>query len=146
MLPRVHLIRAGTLADVEALTRLGDELGYVSSVAAMRERLRQVRASEGDAVFVAEVEQCVHAFCHVALRPSLLDQRSAELLALVVTEVSRSRGLGGALVRAAEDWGRSRGCRVLMVRSNVIRARAHELYRRLGYDRQKSQHVFRKTL
>jgi len=64
----------------------------------------------------------------------------------VVHEDARGRGVGRALVSAAEDWARERGYTMVSVRSNVIRRDAHEFYKGLGYEPTKSQFKFRKKL
>jgi ribosomal protein S18 acetylase RimI-like enzyme len=46
----------------------------------------------------------------------------------------------------AQNWARLHGARQLRVRSNVVRERAHGLYRRLGFAETKRQAVFDKEL
>jgi predicted N-acetyltransferase YhbS len=58
----------------------------------------------------------------------------------------RRRALGGALVRAAEQWARECGAERVMVRSNAVRAESHAFYPALGFALVKTQHVYRKTL
>jgi len=50
------------------------------------------------------------------------------------------------LLRAAERWAKSKGCKNMSVRSNVIRERAHTFYLRNGYQHYKTQKAFRKNL
>ena len=68
----------------------------------------------------------------------------AELIGLVVDSAARRRGLGRALVDAAEQWARSRGLTTVKVRSNVTRELSHPFYEALGYVREKTQHSYRK--
>ena len=77
---------------------------------------------------------------------SLASGEQAELVGLVVDEALRGRGIGAALVTAAEAWARERGLARLRVRSNVTREATHSFYRRLGYEEVKRQVVFRKSL
>ena len=65
---------------------------------------------------------------------------------LVVDEKRRSAGAGAKLLRAAERWAKSKGCKNMSVRSNVIRERAHAFYLRNGYQHYKIQKAFRKKL
>jgi GNAT superfamily N-acetyltransferase len=55
-------------------------------------------------------------------------------------------GLGRDLVDVAENWALSRGLSSLTVRSNAARELSHPFYEALGYAREKTQHVYRKTL
>lgn len=51
---------------------------------------------------------------------------------LIVSDGSRSRGAGKALLAAAEDWARKRNCFVLTLESANWRERAHAFYLREG--------------
>jgi GNAT superfamily N-acetyltransferase len=66
----------------------------------------------------------------------------AELVALVVDEGHRGRGVGAALVDAAADWAANQGYPTLRVRSNIVRERTHAFYERRGFTHSKTQHVF----
>jgi GNAT superfamily N-acetyltransferase len=70
----------------------------------------------------------------------------AEISGLVVDETLRSRGVGKALLNAAEDWARSVGCAAISVHSNIVRDRAHHFYVNNRYELVKTQKVFRKSL
>jgi len=53
--------------------------------------------------------------------------------------------VGRLLMQQAEQWAREQGYSEVILRSNVIRARAHKFYESLGYTPIKSQKVFRKV-
>ena len=55
-------------------------------------------------------------------------------------------GIGKLLMERAEMWAREHGCKIVSLRSNVIRERAHAFYERLGYKHVKTQKSFRKVL
>jgi GNAT superfamily N-acetyltransferase len=57
--------------------------------------------------------------------PSVVLDPFAVISGFVVDESLRSRGIGKALLNAAEDWARRVGCAALSVNSNIIRDRAH---------------------
>ena len=59
---------------------------------------------------------------------------------------ARRSGAGRRLIAAAEDWTRARGLRELFLRSSVDRTEAHVFYPALGFERSKTQHVYRKSL
>jgi GNAT superfamily N-acetyltransferase len=53
---------------------------------------------------------------------------------LVVTASRRSSGIGKALLDAASEWARERGCTHVMLDSGNARKDAHRFYRREGMD------------
>jgi ribosomal protein S18 acetylase RimI-like enzyme len=139
-------IRPATPADREALARLSTQLGYRMSSEQSDARLRELSASDDQALLVAESEGRAVAWIQTEVSRVFEALRQAEICGLVVDEAFRSSGIGRRLVEEAERWARARGCRVIRVRSNVIRERAHAFYRRAGYAQIKTQRVFEKPL
>ena len=72
--------------------------------------------------------------------------RRAEIVGLVVAGAGRRRGVGRALVQAAEAWAAKGGIERLIVRSNITRAESHAFYPALGFSRGKTQAVYQKAL
>jgi len=70
----------------------------------------------------------------------------AEISGLVVDGRLRSRGIGKALLKAAEDWASGIGLAVISVNSNITRERAHRFYVSNGYELVKTQNIFRKSI
>jgi GNAT superfamily N-acetyltransferase len=138
------IIRAAEPRDVDAIAVLAGQLGYPTSSEAMAPRLAAL--GQGDAVRVADDGGACIGWIHVSVIHLLETDTFAEIRGLVVAEAHRGGGIGEALVRAAEEWARSRGCPRVRVRSNVIRERTHRFYERLGYRVIKSQKVFDKAL
>ena len=140
-------IRPAADEDVVALASLSAQLGYPSDANAMRERLRRVRDLEIGQVFVAVgAASRVVGWMHVVERFTLEDEPFVEIAGLIVDETVRSAGVGAALLRVAESWAREQGHARMRVRSNVIRQRAHEFYKREDYAEKKRQVVFEKSL
>ena len=148
------LIRLALSSDAPVLAELCGQLGYPSSEDQVRARLGDIltagRPADGAlpeaVVFVADVDGVVAAWVHV-FRPRLLESDGeAEIGGLVVDERFRRCGLGRALMDRAEAWAAETGCRAVRLRSNVVREAAHAFYEVRGYERVKSQHVFRRAL
>jgi GNAT superfamily N-acetyltransferase len=139
-------IRAARDTDAGAIAELSGQLGYPVAAAEMAERLARI-ASVGDGVvLVAEVDARVIGWLHVLSTYRVEYAPYAEIMGLVVDERHRSGGVGRALLEAAERWASEQGFDTGRVRSNVVRARAHEFYRRHGYEQQKQQAVFAKRV
>jgi GNAT superfamily N-acetyltransferase len=138
-------IREATIDDAAALALLATQLGYPSQPEGALRRLTALDPGN-NAVLVAEHGTQVVGFIHVLIKPSVLVERSAEIGALVVEQRWRGKGIGAALLRAAEDWATSQDCSCLCVRTNVVRKGAHAFYRRAGYERSKTSFVFTKRL
>jgi GNAT superfamily N-acetyltransferase len=140
-------IRRAKSSDAARIAELSGQLGYPAKPSEIAQRLRRIQPASQHAVLVAESpEQKAIGWLHVSVSPLLEVQLRAEVNALVVDDDERSRGTGALLLCAAEQWARSRGCKNMSVRSNVIRERAHQFYLSHGYEHYKTQKGFRKPL
>lgn len=63
-----------------------------------------------------------------------------------VDDTARRRGLGRALLRAAEDWARSKGCTEMASDTEVHNEVSQEAHERLGYQRVETIVVYRRSL
>lgn len=132
--------------DAERVAALAGQLGYPSSPEAVRERMANVLASSDAAALVALDGERVVAWLYVEMRRSLVSDHEAQVMGLVVEEACRSRGMGAALMDAAEGWARARGADHVRVGSRISRTDAHRFYERLGYVLSKTSHWFEKGL
>ncbi len=134
------------LADAAAVARLSAELGYPCTASAMRQRIGALARRRHTALFVAESDGAIVGWVQVESRRLIETGAFAELTGLVVAASARGRGVGRALVAAAEAWAGARGFPALRLRSNVIRTGARAFYERLGYRVVKRQNVFVRPL
>jgi len=126
-------IRTATPHDSPAVSRLLGELGHAVPPEALPSRFAALAAGGGAAFVAADgpspavglVVLARHANLHAALPV-------AYVTALVVATEARGRGVGRALLAAAERWARDRGCGRLAVTSAEHRAEAHAFYPRWG--------------
>ena len=81
-------------------------------------------ACQGDAVL---------GFAGVGERTHFSGQREAYLGELVVAPTARRSGVGGLLVRAAEEWARQRGLDRVTLETGTANEGARALYAQLGY-------------
>lgn len=104
---------------------------------------------EPQAVFVAEESGGLVGFAELSIRPQAEGchtRRVGYLEAWYVDVQARRRGIGRALVIAAEDWARSQGCTEFASDSelgNDISAKAHLA---LGFEEVETIRCFRKKL
>jgi GNAT superfamily N-acetyltransferase len=83
---------------------------------------------------VAEIDGIVVGLATVHAFTSIHAEREvAWLTTLIVGHDARHRGVGRALVAAAERWAGERGCQRLSVNTGLDRDDAHAFYGRLGY-------------
>lgn len=140
-------IREATLADSDTLAALSGQLGYPADTRTIERRLRDIATCGADVVLVAESDPgVVVGWTHLMPERALVFDARAQLAGLIVAVGARGRGVGVALLHAAEEWAHTQGFAKLVVRSNVIRDRAHGFYLREGYEETKRQAVFIKTL
>nr|WP_256448144.1 GNAT family N-acetyltransferase [Lysobacter sp. MMG2] len=122
-------------------------MGYPQQADAFARRLRQVLISADHPVVVATDDGTrLLGFIAIERRLMLETGERVEIVGLVVDDAARRRGIGQALVRAAEDWARAQGLDEVMVRSNVLRADSHPFYEGAGFERTKTQHAYLKRL
>ena len=140
------VIRSAGAGDAAELARLSTQLGYPMSEGDAGRQLASIADHPDHALLVAPSGDGLAGWLQVSLPRIFESPATAEIAGLVVDESRRGDRLGAALVAAAADWARARGCRALRVRTNVVRERALRFYEREGFGRLKSQHVLEKAL
>ena len=146
-MPADLCIRLAAADDADMLANLSTQLGYPSSVGQISRRLNALAARPDEhAVIVAELDGRVVGWVHAHIYTLLVDDPEVEIGGLVVDGSVRGQGIGERLMQAAEAWAKEQGCASVYLRSNTIRTRAHEFYKRIGYEIVKSQYAFRKKI
>ncbi|MDQ6819304.1 MAG: GNAT family N-acetyltransferase [Actinomycetota bacterium] len=123
-------IRPARTADCREIAELLTALGYPATPAQARDRLGAL--DESDCVLIGEGGL-------IAMRrvPRLAEGTPlARITALAVAPERRGKGVGRALLSAAEDVARGWGCALLEVSSGrrPERGAAHAFYRATGFD------------
>lgn len=131
----VIAVRPAALDDAAAVTGLLHQLGYPdNTVPEVRDRLAAWALAPDASVLVAAFGGRVVGVVAVAAVPYLeKPARWARIVALVVADDVRSRGVGRCLVAAAEAAARDLGCVATELTSARRRVRAHAFYRANGY-------------
>ena len=129
-------IRPAIIGDAGAIGRLITELGYPTDTASMEARLRPMLDAPGYATLLAEDQRGAVGMIGAMMQHYYeRDGPHCRLLALVVADGARGRGIGGRLVEAVETWARGQGARTILVTSALHRGEAHRFYEARGYAR-----------
>ncbi len=140
-------VRSATVGDATSMAALSDTLGYPVDPSTMAARLERLLGRTEDVVLVAQLaDGQVIGWIHAAEHHLLEASERCEILGLVVNAGHRGQGIGRGLVEQVEAWARIRGLPQISVRSNIARSESHPFYERLGFDRAKTQHAYRKRL
>jgi GNAT superfamily N-acetyltransferase len=138
------LIRRARREDAAELARLIAPLGYALTEAEVAERWAAWVAA-GDVALVVDGEDSLLGVITLHTMVVLHRPRAVgRITSLVVDPEARGRGLGRALVSAAEKTLTEAGCGLVEVTSHARRMAAHDFYRHLGYEQ--TSWRFAKTL
>jgi GNAT superfamily N-acetyltransferase len=142
-----YAVRMAQPRDSERIAELAGQLGYPCTGKEVRERLSQMQDANQYAVLVAELPTGqIAGWIGLYVFRAVELETVAEISGLIVDENIRSCGIGKMLLDAADEWARRVGCRVISVRSNVKRDRAHQFYTNNGYEPVKTQKELRKKV
>jgi ribosomal protein S18 acetylase RimI-like enzyme len=129
-------IRDAELNDASELAVLMCELGYETKRTEMETRLKLILSNPAYKTFVATVDGCVCGMIGT-LTSSSYEHNDAggRILALVTLSGARRRGIGRALIAAAERDFVQKGIRRVALDTRLTREDAHRFYESLGYER-----------
>ena len=136
--------RAAREADLPAIVAMlaDDELGREREKAgaepspAYRKAFAEISSSGANRIVVAVRDDVVVGTLQLTIIPGLTRQGAKRGLieAVRVASDARSGGVGEALMQHAIALAKADGCRLVQLTSDKRRARAHEFYRRLGFE------------
>jgi GNAT superfamily N-acetyltransferase len=142
-----YRIRPARVGDAQNLMSIIErELGYSASLALVEKNLKAALGRDDYLVIVAELEASGEAigYAHCETYLTLYSPPVGNLLALAVASDYQGTGAGTALLRATEDWLRSRGLTGLRISSGSQRVKAHGFYESRGYAKEKMSYRFMK--
>jgi len=124
------------LSDAPALASLICELGYETTSAEMRQRLKSIVSDKGFRTFVAEIDHQVCGMIGTLTHASHEhNDFSGKIVALVVSKKKRRSGIGRALIAAAEKDFADRRVTQINLTTRFTREQAHHFYEALGYSK-----------
>jgi len=138
-------IREATTDHAPALAQLVTQQGYPSQPDQIVRRLAALPRGCSIVLVAASGNETV-GLVQVTLKSIIVVERSADIGVMVVGEKWRGKGIGHALLKAAETWAAERSCSTMYVRSNALRKGAHTFYRQIGYEQLQTSLMFTKQL
>ncbi len=129
-------IREAEPSDASEMAELICELGYETTPTEMEDRLRSILPDSAYKTYVAIVDGRICGMIGTLVQASYEhNDLSGRILALVTLDTTRRRGVGRALMAAAEENFARRGIRRIALDTRLTRADAHKFYQALGYER-----------
>jgi len=124
------------LPDAPALAALVCELGYKTTPAEMRRRLKSILDDVNYRTLVAEVDGKVCGMIGTLAYASYEhNDPSGRILAVVTLANARRRGIGRALIASAEKAFAQKAVTRVSLDTRLTRKDAHQFYESLGYER-----------
>ena len=143
------VVRPAAAADAAAISVLLNELGYPLDVTQVKNNISLLSVSANDAIFVAEASSSVVGVLSFHVMPLFhVVGNLGRISSLVISSQWQRRGIGSSsrLVKAAEEFGLSKGCLRIEVTSGDYRVDAHAFYQKLGYRIDERRFIKRLTL
>ncbi|MEA4899150.1 GNAT family N-acetyltransferase [Bacillota bacterium Meth-B3] len=136
-------VREARACDAAAICRINRAaLGYDCPEAETRAQLTLLLHSAHNRLWVAENAGDVLGYIHAADYDTVYGGCQKNILALAVDPVAQGRGIGRALLAAAEDWAGKSGAIGMRLVSGFDRTGAHRFYLACGYRMRKEQKNF----
>ena len=133
----VPVIRRATPEDLKAWSALRAELWPIESAEEHAvEAAQMLTANDADALVAVDASGRIIGFVEVSLRPYAEGCNSSPVGFIegwYVDAAHRRTRIGAALIRAAEDWARSRGCTEMASDTEVENVDSQAAHERLGY-------------
>lgn len=131
---------------VAVLTLAQEELGYLCDEEVSREQMQRIFEKGDQKIFVAEREGQVVVFIQGELYHVIFAPMYTNVLGLAVNRSFHRKGIGSALLKQVENWGREKGAYAMRLNSGMKRTQAHIFYEKCGYQMVKEQKKFYKPL
>lgn len=127
-------VRAAALPDVPAISILYQQLGYPDALLGLEGRLEELMRDPATHILVAaRHSQAIGVLVMHVFQPLHVARPWAVISSLVVDEMQRSHGAGGALIEAAHAASEQSGCAHVELSCSERRTSAHAFYEAQGF-------------
>jgi GNAT superfamily N-acetyltransferase len=99
-----------------------------------------------DRLLLAVDGETLLGYAHLRVSDDLVNEETAEVVAIVVEASNRRSGIGTRLIAAAETWARQSGRARLLLKTDVVRTPAHAFFSALGYEKDSTTLEFIRNL
>lgn len=129
-------IRDANEADIETLALLMTDLSYPTTTAEMQERFSGIVIHPDYKTILAELDGEIVGMA--GLHKGHFYEKNGmylRVLAFVVKQTARNRGIGKVLIKATENWAVEQGLNCVIINSGnrPDRSDAHVFYQKMGY-------------
>ncbi len=140
------VIREAKITDAGTICRVSSrDLGYKCEEQFVKERLEKLDTTR-EVVFVAELDGEIAGYVHAEVYSLLYWKPMVNILGLAVSSDCRRKGAGKALMKRVEEWAKEKEIKEIRLNSGGTRKEAHEFYRSIGFDDEKMQRRFIKSI
>lgn len=140
------VIREARVTDATAICSISsNDLGYACEEQFVLQRLAALDSNR-EVVFVAEIDGAVAGYVHAEVYNLLYYESMVNILGLAVALDCRRKGVGKALMTRTEEWAKEKEIKKIRLNSGGSRKKAHEFYRAVGFDDEKVQIRFVKSI
>lgn len=129
-------IRDAHERDIEALTLLMNDLSYPTTIEEMQVRFKAISIHPDYKTIVAVIEDGIVGMAGLHKGPFYeKNGMYLRILAFVVKQNMRNKGIGKLLIKASEDWAVEQGLHTVIINSGNRddRKAAHIFYHKMGY-------------
>jgi GNAT superfamily N-acetyltransferase len=136
--------RKATLADLKTIIALliEDDLGQAREElnneldSRYLDAFSKIDADPNQYLMVVENSREIVATCHLTIMPSLtfIGSTRLQIEAVRVLEKYRGQQIGQWMIKAAIDYGKSKGATIIQLTTNKKRLDAKRFYERLGFE------------
>jgi GNAT superfamily N-acetyltransferase len=128
------ILKEAHLNDSPLLSRLMEQLGYVTSESEVRAMIELYTSDPMKEVFVVKLDEVPIGCLALEILPVFHSgKKHMRIVSLVVDRPNRKKGVAGLLLAKAEELARERGCIFIELTSNERRLDAHGFYKNRGY-------------
>lgn len=142
-----YQIREFEISDYMKIYELNrEEMGYDYNPKLTQEKLRQLKESNTDQIFVAVVNGEVVGYVHANNYDLIYAPAMKNIMGIAVAKKCSHHGIGRSLLEKVEEWARQTGAKGVRLVSGSTRTDAHVFYRSCGYSGDKMQLNLKKVI